>query len=212
VSCFREERIGTSGEGGKWMCDVEALRDKVDDCLIYSIGSNNDFSWESAVKARAPNCEIHVFDPTVINATNKPKNVFFHKWGLTHHKSKKSDHATNPNLKSLAEISNLLGHNNKTLDVFKIDCEGCEWDTHQMWFASGFHKIEEILVELHHGTNKPSPNSRAKQFFTHLHESGYRIFHKEPNVHYSGGSGLCVEFAFRRIDSEQLLLLDKLKR
>jgi len=193
ITCSHEERIGAAGEGGKWMCDLDALRDKKD-CLIYSIGSNNDFSWESAVKARVPNCEIHVFDHTVRNATNKPENVFFHKWGLTAEKVPNA----NPNLRSLSEISNALGHKDKRVDVFKIDCEGCEWDTHTTWFNSDL-QIEEILVETHHGTANPSPNSRAKQFFTHLHESGYRIFHKEPNVHYSGGSGLCVEFGFRRI-------------
>jgi hypothetical protein len=174
------------------MCNINALRDKRD-CLIYSIGSNNDFSWEEGVKARAPNCVIHVFDHTVANASNKPHNVFFHRWGLS-----EVDSNRNPTLKSLSEISKALGHKDKRVDVFKIDCEGCEWRTHKTWFISGL-QIEEILVETHHGSEAPKPNSYAKQFFTHLHESGYRIFHKEPNVHYSGGKVLCVEFGFRRI-------------
>ena len=37
VSCSHEERIGPAGEGGKWMCDIDALRNK-NDCLVYSIG------------------------------------------------------------------------------------------------------------------------------------------------------------------------------
>ncbi|CAL6326074.1 unnamed protein product [Bathycoccus prasinos] len=113
-----EDRIGNQGEGGKWMCNIDALRDKKD-CLIYSIGSNNDFSWEEGVKARAPNCVIHVFDHTVVNASNKPHNVFFHRWGLS-----EVDSNRNPNLKSLSEISKALGHKDKRVDVFKIDCEG----------------------------------------------------------------------------------------
>jgi hypothetical protein len=32
-----------------------------------------------------------------------------------------------------------------------------------------------------------------------LHNSGYRIFHKESNVHHSAKELLCVEFALRRI-------------
>lgn len=193
ITCLHEDRIGNHGEGGKWMCNIDALRDKKD-CLIYSIGSNNDFSWEEGVKARAPNCVIHVFDHTVANASNKPHNVFFHRWGLS-----EVDSNRNPNLKSLSEISQALGHKDKRVDVFKIDCEGCEWRTYKTWFISGL-LIEEILVETHYGSESPKPNSYAKQFFTHLHESGYRIFHKEPNVHYSGGKTLCVEFGLKRID------------
>ena len=192
ITCRQEERIGAHGEGGKWMCNIEALKEKKD-CLIYSVGSANDFAWEEEVKRRAPNCEIHVFDHTVANASNKPDDVFFHKWGLTENESHR-----NPNMKSLSEIIKALRHENRRLDVFKIDCEGCEWQTYKTWFTSGV-QIVEILVETHRGSESPKPVSNAKQFFAHLHNSGYRIFHKEPNVHYSVGVRLCVEFALRRI-------------
>ena len=192
ITCPQEERIGAHGEGGKWMCNIEALKEKKD-CLIYSVGSENDFSWEEEVKRRAPNCEIHVFDHTVANASNKPDDVFFHKWGLTENESHR-----NPNMKSLSEIIKALRHENRRLDVFKIDCEGCEWQTYKTWFTSGV-QIVEILVETHRGSESPKPVSNAKQFFAHLHNSGYRIFHKESNVHHSAKELLCVEFALRRI-------------
>ena len=192
ITCPQEERIGAHGEGGKWMCNIEALKEKKD-CLIYSVGSSNDFTWEEEVKRRAPNCEIHTFDHTVANASNKPDDVFFHKWGLTENESHR-----NPNMKSLSEIIKALRHENRRLDVFKIDCEGCEWQTYKTWFTSGV-QIVEILVETHRGSESPKPVSNAKQFFAHLHNSGYRIFHKEPNVHYSAKEQLCVEFALRRI-------------
>jgi len=192
ITCPQEERIGAHGEGGKWMCNIEALKEKKD-CLIYSVGSSNDFTWEEEVKRRAPNCEIHTFDHTVANASNKPDDVFFHKWGLTENESHR-----NPNMKSLSEIIKALRHENRRLDVFKIDCEGCEWQTYKTWFTSGV-QIVEILVETHRGSESPKPVSNAKQFFAHLHNSGYRIFHKEPNVHYSAKELLCVEFALRRI-------------
>ena len=192
ITCPQEERIGAHGEGGKWMCNIEALKEKKD-CLIYSVGSENDFTWEEEVKRRAPNCEIHTFDHTVANASNKPDDVFFHKWGLTENESHR-----NPNMKSLSEIIKALRHENRRLDVFKIDCEGCEWQTYKTWFTSGV-QIVEILVETHRGSESPKPVSNAKQFFAHLHNSGYRIFHKEPNVHYSHKELLCVEFALRRI-------------
>ena len=60
--CQHERRIGTLGDGGKWICDPHRIS-KQDSCLVYSIGSNNDFSFEEAVlKDIGSHCEIHTFD------------------------------------------------------------------------------------------------------------------------------------------------------
>jgi hypothetical protein len=32
------QRIGTLGDGGKWVCGLERLEDKKD-CIIYSVGA-----------------------------------------------------------------------------------------------------------------------------------------------------------------------------
>lgn len=120
-TCVHEERIGPHGDGGKWVCDPEKIRSS-SSCLIYSIGSSNDFRFEEAIlRDISNNCEIHVFDHTVKNATNKPLNVHFHPWGLAVR--------THGALKSLTNIVHQLNHTGRTIDVFKIDCEGCEWDT-----------------------------------------------------------------------------------
>ena len=44
-----------------------------------------------------------------------------------------------------------LGHINKAINVFKIDCEGCEMDTFRAWIDAPV-KLQQILVEIHkHG-------------------------------------------------------------
>jgi hypothetical protein len=52
-----------------------------DNCLVYSIGSNNQIDFEIAVTKHL-GCEIHTFDPTL----NKPfigdAYSSFHPWGL----------------------------------------------------------------------------------------------------------------------------------
>jgi hypothetical protein len=120
-TCVREERIGPHGDGGKWICDPERLRSS-STSLIYSIGSNNDFRFEDAIlRDTSTNCEIHVFDHTVKKPTNKPPDVHFHLWGL--------GVRTRGAIKSLQDIVHELNHTGRTIDVFKIDCEGCEYET-----------------------------------------------------------------------------------
>lgn len=55
---------GTSGvavdDGGKWLCALSQLPER---CVIYSLGSNNDFGFEEAM-LRYTDCETHTFDCT----------------------------------------------------------------------------------------------------------------------------------------------------
>ena len=43
--CLDDQRVGNVGEGGKWLCDPECLIVK-GHCLVFSIGSNNQFDFE----------------------------------------------------------------------------------------------------------------------------------------------------------------------
>ena len=57
--CQHERRIGKLGDGGKWICDPHRISYQKD-CLVYSVGSNNDFSFEEAVLDKiGHHCEIH---------------------------------------------------------------------------------------------------------------------------------------------------------
>ena len=65
--------------------------------------------------------------------------VNYHKFGLG------TDEGT---FKSLKTVVSMLGHNNRTIDIFKIDCEGCEWSTANHWFEADI-TLRQIQVELH---------------------------------------------------------------
>ena len=83
VTRAREERVGPAGEGGKWLCDPNRLRARGADCLICSVGSFDDFSFEEAITRDVSSArEIHAFDHTVSNPRNKPCGVHFHPLGL----------------------------------------------------------------------------------------------------------------------------------
>ena len=221
VTRAREERVGPAGEGGKWLCDPNRLRARGADCLIYSVGSFDDFSFEEAITRDVSSArEIHAFDHTVSNPRNKPCGVHFHPLGLGG--AREPDGS---DLKGLADIVVALGHKGRTIDVLKIDCEGCEWSTYGSWFDADV-RVDEMLVEIHAGTidsnlNEihqswlslivgeqlfgrgaldPSREPVAKRFLRRLYDENFYIFHKEPNIKYSRLHKMCVEFALIRFD------------
>ena len=125
--CRYERRIGRGGDGGKWICDPHRIA-KQKECLVYSVGSNNDFSFEEAVlRDIGPHCEIHTFDfgdyaagaerlgTRLHDGVNKTA-VVYHQFGVGRDDP--------PKFKSLKTIVEELGHVNRTVDIFKIDCEG----------------------------------------------------------------------------------------
>jgi hypothetical protein len=164
-------------------------------CLIYSVGSQGDFSFETglydifSLENSPSSCEIHVFDPKDYSASvpNDIKSmVQFHPWGIV------GETSVSANFKSLKETVEILGHKGATIDIFKIDCEKCEWETFVDWFSVGLD-MRQILVEVH-GT----PDN-ANEFFETMQDMGYVTFHKEPNTKYSFGN--CVEYAFLKLDA-----------
>ena len=88
-----------------------------------------------------------------------------------------------------------LGHTGKEIDIFKIDCEGCELETFKTWF-SGTPSIRQIQLEVHRGTGD-KPRTPIHELMLFLKSKGYVIFHKEPNI--QSGGGVCVEYAFLRL-------------
>jgi hypothetical protein len=81
-----------------------------------------------------------------------------------------------------------LGHLGRRVDVFKIDCEGCEWKSYPDFLD---HDLRQILIEVH-GSNEP-------KFFEAMANAGYVIFHKEPNL-FTDGQG--IEFAMLKMAKE----------
>lgn len=132
--CEFEDFVGDGGDGGKWICDPHRLLKKKD-CLVYSVGSNGKFDFEQHVQMALPHCEIHIFDFTDYTSAMKAwggsgVNASFHAWGLGSKDGamniKVSPGQKRPTFKSFRETVNELGHVGRSIDLFKIDCEGCE--------------------------------------------------------------------------------------
>eukprot|EP00934_Nitzschia_sp_Nitz4_P000584 Nitzschia sp. Nitz4//scaffold18_size181773//16682//17599//NITZ4_001894-RA/size181773-processed-gene-0.39-mRNA-1//-1//CDS//3329539948//584//frame0 len=191
--CQTQQRIPLSlkGDGAKWVCDPHRLRNKPD-CLVYSVGSSGEVSFERGIRdVVGKHCEIHTFDIITYNkrrgdfAQNLDGIATFHHWGLgTEAQARKNS----DKFKTLAQTMEFLGHANRTIDIFKIDCEGCEWSTVQDWLQQD---LRQILVETH-----DAPWPEAKNFFYSLHDAGYVIYSKEPNLFTKGTA---IEYSFLKL-------------
>ena len=59
VTCpdgYKLERIGGTGDGGKWICGIKNL---VAPCAIFSMGSNGDYSFEKSIP-KVTSCQLFI--------------------------------------------------------------------------------------------------------------------------------------------------------
>lgn len=182
-ACFTAVRLGCPGDGGKWVCDPDRYLGGGEPCVVYSVGSNDEFSFERAVHAMNPRCEIHSFDPTVTNPRNQPSYVTLHPWALGGWDNDADSMYTIPTM------MRKLGHGR--LALLKVDCEGCEFEALRV--LPRFGVIEQILVEVHFTGDARQMHA----LFMGLNMSGYVIFSKEANL--VGSYGDCVEYGFVRL-------------
>jgi hypothetical protein len=199
-TCPHIRRVGGKGDGPKWTCDPHRLANlgaATGSCLIYSVGSSGDYRFEDGLvdiikqtlnRTKNDVCEIHVFDPEpsyvrpndIIN-----NNIYYHPWGLVSSYRPSANYITgNYTFKSFQETQQVLGHNNRTINLFKIDCEGCEFNSYQDWITTG--TIQQLLVEVHpHMVPMLNWNHITVGQFFHdvVNEHGYVPFSKEANTH-----------------------------
>ena len=137
---------------------------------MYSIGSNGNFDYEDGLKRIAPNCEIHTFDFGQYSRRND--GIHYHQWGLSNESSSRPLHR----LKTFSQTVRELGHENRRIDLFKMDCEGCEWLTFNDWIR---HDIRQINIEVH-GLNSVA-------LFDALDDAGFALYSKELNPQWPNG-------------------------
>ncbi|CAF1519411.1 unnamed protein product [Rotaria sp. Silwood1] len=166
--CSHARRIGKMGDGGKWVCDPYRLKSRLD-CLVYSVGSNGDFSYEIDMKKTMPHCEIHTFD---LNLYVCPKNIcIFHQITFGNGINPKGS-------KNWTTILQELNHIQRKIDILKIDIEGGEYIFFPLLMQSPASSLpQQILVEIH-----PNDPNTIHAFFELFRKHHYVIFNKEPNL------------------------------
>ncbi|GFH62202.1 hypothetical protein CTEN210_18678 [Chaetoceros tenuissimus] len=204
-SCMFKKRVGGNGlgDGPKWVCDPHRIveqskkrKEKYPDrpgCLIYSIGSCGDFSFEISMQKMLgiETCEVHTFDiDDYREKVPNDLNIFFHHYGID---SKSWIDEKGKRFKTIEETMKELNHFElEAIDIFKIDCEGCEYDTYTHWLDESHPALSQILVEIH-GKSAKETSALLDSFLN----AGYVMFSKEHNIQFPNLS--ISEFSFLKL-------------
>ena len=131
-------------------------------CLVYSFGIHNNIQPERNIAAKY-GCEVHAFDPTAQH--DSTANLTFHQIGL---RSGTAQDTTNSHsyaaikhdqLRTLSEIKQSLGHEERDITLLIMDCEGCEWGVLED-IACAPTRVQQIAVEFHFQKNLGIPNRK----------------------------------------------------
>jgi hypothetical protein len=197
-------RVGTFGDGGKWVSNPQALRTGT---VVYTFGAWNEISFDAEM-AGLYGCEVHCFDPTPSVQRNfarcRPgqpvgKGTFsFHPVGLgpVSLDPDKADDLVLENqkckVKRLSEIAAELGH--KHVNILKIDIEGGEMASLPEIITSGTLEslsVKQLLIEFHLWDD--AHWGSFVKIVNLLRERGYLLFRKEFNP---VAPDRCGEFCF----------------
>jgi len=179
-SC-REERIGDIGPAGKWVCDIDLLRaqrsraSSGQPCLVYTIGFNGSYSFETALHERLPECKMVVLDASEQSqVANAPPFVLHKPWEVARGQLPPNSSRVYP----LQTVMQKLHHGGMEIDVLRIELYGHEYDLFAKLAAENFMPFRQILLKLH----DPKQNS---MLFLQLRRFGFVVAHKEvfyPNI------------------------------
>ena len=134
---LKKVRIGTRGDGGYVMCQLE---DNTYDAL-YSYGSNDIITFETSFYENY-GTESYVYDHTIEKITNKPDYIHFFKEGVAH------ETTTSPPMDTIDNHIMKNGHVNSKKLFAQIDVEGSEWNL----FNENFTYLEnfsQMIIEFH---------------------------------------------------------------
>lgn len=193
MPCLRALPFGAagSGDGQKYICSPDVL--PKDHCVVYSLGSAGDFSFEQDVVKRT-GCTVHTFDCTISRQSGPlGPRLEFHDLCI----SGSDEHNLGEKYKSVPTIMSQLGHSQ--VHVLKMDIEGFEQDVFAGWRS--WQQLPHIVLVEVHGNNPAIRHhyrkiafSEMNLLFLHLLQIGYRVakYDLQPNC------SNCVEIVLIR--------------
>lgn len=190
-ACDDIVKFGGTGDGSKYICTDSIQKGA---CVVYSIGSRKDFSFEKDI-VDTLRCDVHTFDCTVgdARADEVPPGVTLHPWcvgGLDGMKPFSSDLVASSGVLAqyytLRTIMGLLQHAH--VDVLKVDTERHEYAFLKTLDCKNCLGQMAIEMRLHNAS------------FDEWHDAWNALVHKNGMVPYSyelnDQCACCSEYSF----------------
>ena len=137
-NCPWRERIGRFGEGGKVVCNWQALARTPErgNCHVLTVGVRTDANFEKELHNKT-GCALFSIDPSTASLPRRMwcgrtgeycPGLRFKSVGLSGPAAERrmdSSHAS-WRLYTLDQVVEMAGWSQERIDIFKLDCEGCE--------------------------------------------------------------------------------------
>ena len=193
-------------------------------CVVWSFGSNQDFTFEEAVLERDARCIIHIFDPTIAGVHAKKKRssslraaMTVHSTGLAHFDGlgdvphPRSKPTKLFAMQTLPTLMAKLGH--RHIHMLKIDTSG-ELEVLHALNASGasLRVFDQVLVEIH--LYHPTPHGERQRccygmedvarVFRIMETHGFAVMSLQPSSgHRFQQASCCAEVAWVKMPRQE---------
>ncbi|XP_077984284.1 putative methyltransferase-like protein 24 isoform X2 [Glandiceps talaboti] len=181
ITCKDQRHMGNADphDGGWEICFDDILQLKAANCVVYSVGIGNDWTFDDAMEKYG--CDVYSFDPTYTgNGTHKP-------WKM----------------RTFGRLMEEFKHDR--IDVLKIDIEGSEWKSLDQMLTSGTlqHHVKQLVLEIHIWNFKTPVHDDIKRRYRILQwieESGFKLWNWHLNSLAfkigSAGQPCCFELSW----------------
>ncbi|XP_071522721.1 probable methyltransferase-like protein 24 isoform X2 [Panulirus ornatus] len=200
-------RVSPSGlvDGDKAVCLAPVFDITPGDCIVYSFGISNEWSFDDAMAQFG--CQVYAFDPTMgVADHNKSERVHFYNLGLGPSDTSTRIGGVSASLRTLGHIMDMLGHTNKMIDYVKIDIEGYEYSSFEQ-LSKEAHILRQLGIEVHPGLEY---HGLIYDLFVLLEYLGFTTFDARRTPHqdlwYTTASlpdiilASCYELAWAQVD------------
>lgn len=156
-------------------------------CLVYSFGINYDFRFDDVMADLG--CEVHSFDPSMGNTGKhiRKTGVHFHPIGIggksyddvipRMDQYTKKDPKKMWKMRTLRQIIESLGHEDRHLDILKVDIEAYEWGVLKNIVSDDnlTSRIRQLELEFHIFPNTADASNYVEllQIYRSLKEAGF---------------------------------------
>ncbi len=135
-------------DGQKAVCLDTEVAPKAGNCIVYSFGINNEWSFDDNMEKYG--CKVYSFDPSMKREDhNRSSAISFYNLGISYQDKIESN---GWKLKTLSSIYSMLKpiHGDVVIDYLKMDIESAEWGAIPDIIKSGMlAKVRQLGVEFH---------------------------------------------------------------